>query len=113
MTPFKTKLLAIAFVPAFALAAGTAYAAGSQTSQPSAATTTAPTTSGSMKNDMRSGTASADATFERLDKNHDGKLSATEAAADPKVHAMWKKLDADNKGSVTKAEFEAHASDIK
>ena len=67
-----------------------------------------------MKSDSKkSGTASADATFDRLDTNHDGKLTSAEAAADPKVHAMWKKLDTNNKGSVTKSEFEAHASDIK
>ena len=57
--------------------------------------------------------STADATFDRLDTNHDGKLSASEAAADPKVQSAWKKLDASNKGSITKSEFQAHASDIK
>jgi Ca2+-binding EF-hand superfamily protein len=66
-----------------------------------------------MQNSMKTGTASADATFDRLDRNHDGKLSSTEAAADSKVQGIWKKLDADNNGTVTKAEFEAHASDLK
>ena len=113
MTSFKTKLLAAVFVPALALAAGAAGAAGTQTTQPSATTTTPSMSGNSMQNSMKSGTTSADATFDRLDKNHDGKLTSAEAAADPKVHAMWKKLDANNKGSVTKSEFEAHASDIK
>ena len=57
--------------------------------------------------------STADATFDRLDTNHDGKLSASEAAADPKVQGAWKKLDAGNKGSISKSEFQAHASDIK
>ena len=118
MTSFKTKLLAAVFVPALALAAGAAGAAGTQTTQPSATTTTPSTSGNSMQNgmksdSMKSGTTSADATFDRLDKNHDGKLTSSEAAADPKVHAKWKKLDANNKDAVTKSEFEAHASDIK
>jgi Ca2+-binding EF-hand superfamily protein len=63
---------------------------------------------------MKSGaTAGADATFDRLDVNHDGKLSTAEAAADPKVQSAWKKIDVDNKGTVSKTEFQAHASDIK
>ena len=114
MTPFKTKLVTVVFVPAIALAAGAVYAAGYQTTPPaSAANKTAPTTSGSMQNSMKTGTASADATFDRLDKNHDGKLSSTEGAADSKLQAMWKKVDSNNDGTVTKAEFEAHASDLK
>jgi Ca2+-binding EF-hand superfamily protein len=56
---------------------------------------------------------SADATFDRLDVNHDGKLSASEAATDPKVQGAWKKVDANNKGAVSKAEFQAHTSAIK
>ena len=110
---FKTKLMAAAFIPALALAASATYAAGDYKS-PGAdkmgTTTTTPATQGSMKSGM---TASTDATFDRLDVNHDGKLSASEAAADPKVHSAWKKLDVNNKGSVSKSEFEAHASLIK
>ena len=51
--------------------------------------------------------------FARLDTNHDGKLSAAEAAADPKVQAMWKKLDANNDGTVSEAEFAAHQAELK
>jgi EF hand len=118
MTPsFKRKLVAAVFVPALALAASTTYAMGDKTT-PSAnatgTTTTAPATTNSMQGSMKSGTAtSADATFARLDANHDGKLSASEAAADPKVQAQWKKIDVNNKGSVSKSEFEAHASALK
>jgi hypothetical protein len=113
----KTKLMAAAFVPALALAASATYAAGDYKS-PSANTTgttaTTPATTGSTQGSMKSGmTASADATFDRLDVNHDGKLSASEAAADPKVQGAWKKIDVNNKGAVSKTEFQAHASDIK
>ena len=113
---FKTKLMAAVFVPAIALAASATYATGDYKS-PSANTTgttaTTPATNSSTQG-MKSGTtASGDATFDRLDVNHDGKLSASEAAADPKVQAAWKKIDLNNKGVVSKTEFQAHASDIK
>jgi len=111
---FKTKLMAAAFVPALALAASAAYAAGdykAPSANPTGATATTPaTTQGSMKSGK---TASTDETFDRLDVNHDGKLSASEAAADSKVQSAWKKIDVNNKGAVSKAEFQAHASDIK
>ena len=115
---FKTKLVAGLFVPAIALAAGASYATGTakMNASPSAAntTTTSPATStDSMNNGARSGTASADATFARLDTNHDGKLSSSEVAADTKVHGMWKKLDANGDGTVSKTEFEAQASNLK
>ena len=107
---FKTKLMAAAFIPALALAASAAYAAGDYKSPGAEKMGTTQGTQGSMKSGM---TASTDATFDRLDVNHDGQLSASEAAADPKVHSAWKKLDVNNKGSVSKSEFEAHASLIK
>jgi FlaG/FlaF family flagellin (archaellin) len=110
-------LMTAAVVPAFALAATAAFAAGDY-KNPSASTkgttTTTPATTNDTTSSMKSGmTTSIDQRFDRLDVNHDGKLSATEAAADPKVHSAWKKIDADNKGSVSKAEFQAHASDIR
>jgi len=126
---FKTKLMMAAFVP-FALGASAAYATG-DTKSPSANATNSTTatspaassssnTAGSMKSSPNSATSTtsnsmstADATFDRLDTNHDGKLSASEAAADPKVQGAWKKLDASGKGSISKSEFQAHASDIK
>jgi Ca2+-binding EF-hand superfamily protein len=57
--------------------------------------------------------STASSAFARLDTNHDGKLSATEAAADPKVQGMWKKLDANNDGTVSQAEFAAHQAELK
>jgi hypothetical protein len=114
---FRMKLLAGVFVPALAFAAGSAYATGGDKMKGDTsanATTTSPaTSSGAMDNGMKSGTASADAKFARLDTNHDGKLSSSEVAADTKVRGMWKNLDANNDGTVTKAEFEAHAADLK
>lgn len=114
---FKTKLMAAAFVPALVLAASATHAAGDYKS-PGANTTgttaTTPATTSSMQGGLKSETAtSADATFDRLDVNHDGKLSAKEAAMDPKVQRAWKKVDVNNKGAVSKAEFEAHESNIK
>ena len=63
---------------------------------------------------QRSGknSAAGDA-FARLDTNHDGKLSAAEAAADPKVHGMWKKFKMSNDGTVSQAEFDAHEVELK
>jgi hypothetical protein len=114
---FKTKLMAAAFVPALALAATATYAAGdykSPSANATGTTATTPATTSSTQGSMKSGTtASPDATFDRLDVNHDGKLSASEAAADPKVQGAWKKIDVNNKGAVSKTEFHAHASDIK
>jgi hypothetical protein len=113
----KTKLIAAAFVPALAVAASATYAAGDY-KNPSAnatgTTATTPATTSSTQGSMKSETAtSADATFDRLDANHDGKLSTKEAAMDPKVQGAWKKIDVNNKGAVSKAEFEAHQLDIK
>ena len=60
-----------------------------------------------------SSSSTAGGAFARLDTNHDGKLSAAEAAADPKVQGMWKKLDTNNDGVVSQAEFAAHQADLK
>ena len=113
---FKTKLVAGLFVPALALA-GASYATDTNKmkgDQPAANATTPPAaSSNSVNNSAPSATSSADAMFARLDTNHDGKLSAFEAKADPKVERIWKTLDPNNQGSVTKAQFQAHASDLK
>ena len=118
---FRMKLLAGVFVPAVALAAGTAYGMGTDKMKGDASantTATAPATPSSATpstttNNGMSRTSGADATFARLDTNHDGKLTSTEVAGDTKVHGMWKKLDANGDGTVSKSEFEAHASDLK
>ena len=121
MNTFKSKLLAALFVPALALATGVASAAGdtskvtgqsatsgsTNTNDKSTATTT--NTTGMTSNKS----SSAGGVFARLDTNHDGKLSAAEAAADSKVQGMWKKLDTNNDGVVSQAEFAAHQADLK
>ncbi len=120
MNSFKSKLLVGLFVPALALATGVASAAGdtskvtgqsatsgsTNTNDKSTATTN--TTTG-----MSSSATAAGGAFARLDTNHDGKLSATEAAADSKVQGMWKKLDTNNDGIVSQAEFAAHQAELK
>ena len=55
----------------------------------------------------RPGAASLNAqTFDQLDKNKDGQISREEAQANPAVRDAWSKLDASNRGSVSKEEFE-------
>jgi Ca2+-binding EF-hand superfamily protein len=43
--------------------------------------------------------------FNDMDKNKDGKLSRTEAAGNKDLVARWKEADADNDGTVTRAEY--------
>ncbi len=47
------------------------------------------------------------AIFDKLDVNHDGKLSPDEAQAHPTVMAHFSDADADHDGFVTKEEFMA------
>jgi hypothetical protein len=123
---FKSRLLAGLVVPAFALAAGAASAMGDthKATDQSAATGSkitgqsetngsTNTTTGNTAGMSSNKATSASATFARLDTNHDGKLSASEAAADPKVQGLWKKLDTNGDGTVSQAEFDAHAADLK
>ena len=134
MNAFKTKVLVGLFVPALALVAGVASATGdtskvtgqaatngstntndkstndkstATTNDKSTATTNSTTGMSSSKSSNDSGA------FARLDTNHDGKLSAADAAADPKVQGMWKKLDANNDGTVSQAEYSAHQAELK
>ena len=120
MNEFRTKLLVGLFVPALALGTSVASATGdtkvmgqsttsgsTNTNDKSTATTGNSTGMSSNKSSTTHGA------FARLDTNHDGKLSAAEAAADPKVQAMWKKFDANNDGTVSEAEFAAHQAELK
>ncbi len=98
---FKRRVLASLLVPALylplaALAAGEqASAAGGSggSAQPASRPAQAP-----------SGT---DAVFDRLDSNHDGKLSKDEARSEAGMIDMWQRLDTDNDGLVSRAEFDA------
>jgi len=115
MNAFRTKLLVGLFVPALAVATGVAAAAG-DTSKVTAQSATSGSTNTNDKSTATTSTgksSTASNAFARLDANHDGKLSAAEAAADPKVQAMWKKLDANNDGTVSEAEFAAHQAELK
>jgi hypothetical protein len=121
MNEFRTKLLVGLFVPALALATSAASAAGDTSKVTGQAATSGSTntndkstaTTGNNTGMSSSKSSTAVAGFAQLDTNHDGQLSATEAAADPKVQAMWKKLDTNNDGTVSQAEFAAHQAELK
>jgi hypothetical protein len=46
-------------------------------------------------------------TFNDLDTNQDGQVSAEEASQNPKLSEMWNKVDEDANGSIDSAEFSA------
>ena len=95
---FKQKLLAGLVV---GMAAATAMAQTTTTPSTSATPTAAATeTKRALMYDK--------ATFDRLDTNKDGRISREEAQADPMLKDTWSKLDAENKGAVSQAEFEAY-----
>jgi EF hand domain-containing protein len=105
-TNFKRKLIVGVFVPVLGMAVGTALGqgtpAGSTDTSKSTATTKAPGMS-----ERPAAAASWNAqTFDLLDKNKDGQISREEAQADPALLSAWSKLDASNRGSVSKEEFE-------
>ena len=114
MNAFRTKLLVGLFVPALALGTSVASAAGDTKVMGQSATSGSTNTNDKSTATTSTGKSStASSAFARLDTNHDGKLSAAEAAADPKVQSMWKKLDANNDGTVSEAEFAAHQAELK
>jgi Ca2+-binding EF-hand superfamily protein len=49
----------------------------------------------------------APATFEALDKDHDGKISLNEAAENDDLFVAFKSLDKDKDGMLTREEFAA------
>jgi hypothetical protein len=50
------------------------------------------------------------ATFEQLDANKDGKVSAVEAGKDIEVTEMWSTVDTDKDGAIDRTEFSAFES---
>ena len=53
--------------------------------------------------------SSAGASFDRADANHDGQLSAQEAARLPAISQRFKALDTNRDGALSRTEFEAGA----
>jgi len=99
---FKRNLLAGLFVPVLGFSVGTALAQSTAPAAPVAPAAMA-TSPGAM------GTTSWNAqTFERMDKNKDGKISREEAQADAAMKDAWTKMDATNRGSISKEEFEKY-----
>ena len=54
------------------------------------------------------GTTQATPTFESLDTNADGRISASEAQASPSLASKFTMLDKQNKGYITKEEFQTY-----
>jgi hypothetical protein len=50
------------------------------------------------------------ATFQQLDANKDGKVSAVEAGKDIEVTGMWSTVDTDKDGAINRTEFSAFES---
>ena len=126
-TNFKRKLLAGLLAPALALAVGSAFAqstgttgqAGSSATQGASGNTTtqsggSATTTGTAGSSAMSGSAGSSTMwntqhFNRLDKNHDGRISREEAQGDNALRDAWSKLDASNSGSVSREDFDKYA----
>jgi hypothetical protein len=53
------------------------------------------------------GSPTGPATFQSLDKNHDGAVSKSEAKSDPTVAKNWKQIDINKDGRIDSAEFSA------
>ena len=101
----------VVFVPAGATtgAARTAGATGSAgMGTAGTANISAPSTAGTTAPNRAAATTDVDAVFILLDANKDNTLSTTEAQKDGKVQGMWKQLDRDGDGKVTRDEFKAY-----
>lgn len=59
------------------------------------------------------GSTQATPTFESLDTNADGRISASEAQASPSLAAKFTMLDKQNKGYITKEEFQTYLKSEK
>jgi Ca2+-binding EF-hand superfamily protein len=81
MTPARTIIIGAS---AFALAMGSAFAAD---------------------NKAKSAKTDNDPGFTKLDKDHDGYLSRTEAAANPQLAKRFKEADKDGDGKLSRKEY--------
>lgn len=55
----------------------------------------------------------AGATFDKLDKNQDGQVSAQEASEHSKLNEMWTEVDRDASGTIDQSEFSAYEAMTK
>jgi Ca2+-binding EF-hand superfamily protein len=98
----RKLLLIIAAVTLISIAG---YVAGQTPSSPSTADPTEQTDDGTR---MRLATMdTSEVAFERLDTDHDGRISALEAADNPQVAAAFTLADKDKDGYLSKEEFAA------
>jgi hypothetical protein len=91
------------------------FAAAQTTQNPSSTQTTAATTTTTTETDdgtkMRlAAMDTSPAAFRKLDKDHDGRISALEAAENPRVAAAFTLADKDKDGYLSLEEFEALGS---
>ena len=84
---------------ALALAVGSANAADTNAKAKTQSKASAGATSDKI------GTDKNDPGFNKLDKNHDGYLSRTEAAASPTVTKRFKQADRNNDGKLSRSEY--------
>jgi len=56
---------------------------------------------------------SAVPTFEKLDKNHDGKISVDEAKTVPGLSAVFGRADEDGNGTLSKSEYDSITRGMK
>ena len=88
MKLFQSAMLGVA---AFALAASATWAADQSTEK--------------NKSNVSNATRSEDSTFAKLDKDKDGYITKTEAAADPALSKDFAKWDLNNDGKLNRAEY--------
>lgn len=96
----------VVFVPAATTGAAARTAGASGTT--GMGTTGAASTAGTAAPTRAAATTDIDAVFILLDTDKDNSLTAAEAQKDNKVQGMWKQLDRNSDGKVTRDEFKAY-----
>lgn len=90
----------VMLIAAWALGGSAAVQAQTPAPPPAQAPMTAPAAQGT------GGASPADAAFKRMDKDGDGKLTRTEAAADRALSERFDAIDTDGDGAISAAEFD-------
>ena len=88
---------------ALALAVGSVNAADTKSDTKAKADTKGKAAAGATSDKV--GTDKNDPGFNKLDKNHDGKLSRSEAAGNPMLAKRFKEADRDHDGSLSRTEY--------